>query len=102
MKGEIIGIIATVCVGVASVVSSNDSYKKHSLGKLTQLPSDSLVIDSIKNDIAVLKYKNDSSINKLKHNYKQSKKEVLKKIEEIRKIKYEFPEEEYPVQLQVK
>lgn len=102
MKGEIIGIIATVCVGVASVISSNDSYKEHSSIKATELSSDSLVIDSIKNDIAMLKHKNDSSINKLKHNYKQSRKEVLKKIEEIRKIKYEFPEEEYPVQLQVK
>ena len=108
MKAELIGLVVAGVVGVCTLVDSKmNSEPKYN--SITIVDVDSTLIDSAKTELLELKEKNDSAIisikssnYKLKSRNKHISKDLIKKIEELRKMKYEFQDEEYPVQLRVK
>lgn len=108
MKAEIIGLIVAGAVGVCTLVESKlKSEPKYDT--IVTVDVDSTLVDSVKLELVELKEKNDSAIisiknsnYKLKNTNKHISKDLIKKIEELRKMKYEFQDEEYPVQLEPK
>ena len=100
MKAEIIAgasILLTTFTGLLNISSTNINTQ---IKYITD--SDTVEVCSFRETVDSLRAKNDNQIIVLKSNLSKSNKEVKEKLKEINKLRYDFQEEEYPIQLSKK